>query len=180
MKKGAKTNRSGKPLEHALEQLRQNGFAHYKGRTINYVKIFPQKYVITHAPYITIYGTKGYHEGHIVADSQNGEDFVPESNGKIQIIIECKFQSGSGSTDEKIPYVIESFSYSDIKNWVLILNGGWWSKKGRGTAAVSYAKMQALKLSDSGKKLFVVSRYEFTELVLNAWGNKPPQVSAAI
>jgi hypothetical protein len=174
MKKGGKTNRSGKILEYVFEQLAHYGFQEIKGNQCKQIKVFPSRYVHTHASYVTIYGTEGFHEGNIVAHSQNHNDFIQDGD-HIGITIECKYQSTSGSVDEKIPYIFESFTESDLgdclPNWILVLDGDWWSKNPRGLAVVEYAKKRALEVSNESRRFLVVSRKEFKELIIHAWGN---------
>jgi PD-(D/E)XK nuclease superfamily protein len=141
MKKGAKTNRSGKPLEYISEQLAHCGFQEINGAQFSKIDVFPNRYVRTNVPYITIYGTKGFHEILIVTSEQNGFHFLADDIDKlIKIIVECKFQSTSGSTDEKIPYILETFKNSNVRNWILVLDGAWWIKTDRGKAVVNYVK----------------------------------------
>jgi len=174
MRKGAKTNRSGKVLEYVFEQLAHYGFQQINGNKLDDLIVYPSRFVHTHSKYNTIFETVGYHEGLIVADKQNGQDFLEYDwlpSGRIMIVVECKFQSGSGSVDEKIPYIIESFKESQVGyNWVLVLDGNWWTKNARGQAVVQYAKVKATQFNNEERRLLVLSRHEFKELVMRAWG----------
>jgi len=185
MKKAAKTNRSGKVLEYVFEQLAHYGFQQINGKEMAKIKVLPPRYVHTHAEYKTLWGTTGYHEGVIIADKQNRNDFIQNNEidyadldhveaarGQIMIVVECKFQSGSGSVDEKIPYILQSAEVSAIPNWILVLDGDWWIKNKRGQAVVQYAKHEAEQIAKqmADKRVLVLLRREFKELVLRAWG----------
>jgi PD-(D/E)XK nuclease superfamily domain len=172
MAKGrAKTKRSGNPLEYVIEQLTHYGFAQIKGSQIKRLKVYPPRFIHAHAEYETIFDTRGYHEGVIYADSQNGSDFLtssPFSNGSIiQIVIECKFQYSAGSVDEKVCYFIDSFRSSPVPNWIFLYDGSYWTGNERGKKVLAYLKRVTANTPD--KKAFVLSRNEFRTLVLAAW-----------
>ena len=61
-------------------------------------------------------------------------DIVLDNN----LAIECKFQKGTGTADEKFPYVLQEC----FKNWgkgIIVVDGSWWDE-GQGLNIVTYCK----------------------------------------
>lgn len=141
-------NTGGALFEQAISMLEVAGFyrVHWKeARDTMFDKV-----IVEHYPYKTIYGTRGRHEWAIITRSSS-------------CFIECKFQDGGGSVDEKLPYMLESFKsstawqpYPLIKNWIIAFEGPYW-RKGRGAAGVEWLKGRAAKFSSSRKTLVITN-----------------------
>ena len=128
---GKKRNTSvSRLLENAALSLRIAGFVIYDNfsqyRAANDRGTLPQRYLVEHYPHKSLYGTVGWKEGFI---SHNGTDYV----------FEAKWQNGSGSVDEKMPYLWEHFLSSPVPNWIVWFDGAWWREK-RGRNAVEWLR----------------------------------------
>jgi len=171
MKKSRKTStHNGQLLEQCIYCLAPIGFSvfdnihHYDKAIPN-----PNLCVIKNWPHKTLYGTPGRKEALIVASKCNG-NLISDRDGKFRVLIEAKFQTTSGSVDEKFPYIVESCLESSIENWVVVCGGLWW-KKGRGQSAVRWLRSQSGRVSDAGKQLIVVEQVKgFSEFITKYWG----------
>jgi hypothetical protein len=155
---------SGAMLEYARDSLRQHGFLFYENYN-SYCRAkkdgsipsrYPSRHCICNFPHETLYGTEGRKELYI----------YDEGNAYI---VEFKFQNGSGSVDEKFPYVWEAFLASRVPYWIVVYDGHWW-KSGRGKEAVIWLKNKGP--IPQGREFVVMQRREFAEFVLNRWGHK--------
>ena len=88
-------------------------------------------------------------------------------DGLIRIVIEAKYQDGSGSVDEKLPYVWLSFLQSDVHNWVVLLDGRFWRDK-RGKKAADWLRERAVEVP-VGRTFAVLTPREFIDLVARTW-----------
>jgi hypothetical protein len=170
---GGRTGSKGQGLEYCVEQLKHYGFLIYETKdAFSRAQKIPPRYVRKNFPHDTLYGGEGRKEALIVSDVGESEIFLSnDDNGElvINIIIEAKFQDVSGSVDEKIPYIIEQFKISPIKNWVVVMDGKYW-KETRGKRAFEYLKNKSALVSNNEQKMIVVDRKGFGDLVKQAWG----------
>lgn len=165
-----KKKRSGL-LEDCVQLLDGYGFHEYTTPTFKRAKVIPDRYVRRHYPHTTLYGTVGYKEGLIVAPDDGSGLFSPDNDGILRVVVEAKWQEGSGSTDEKLPLVWEAFLASPVRNWVVVLDGGFWDRTPRGKAAAAW--LQAKTPGPEGRRLYVVDRRGFRDLIKRAWGREP-------
>lgn len=131
---GKKRNTSvSRLLENAALSLRMAGFVTYDNfseyRVAKDRGILPERYFVEHYPHKALYGTVGFKEGFI---SHNGTEYI----------FEAKWQNGSGSVDEKLPYLWEHFLESPVANWIVWFDGKWWRDK-RGLRAVEWLRDRA-------------------------------------
>ena len=144
-----------------VNSLRLIGFVVYRGapgiKELEEADPRPDRYVVRGYPYSPLYGGKGSKEALIVA--QEGA-----------YIIEAKYQKGSGSVDEKFPYIWEQFLVSAVSNWIVVVDGPWW-QIGRGKRAVEWLRERSHH-SPSGRNFWVVDREGFITLALRLWGAK--------
>jgi hypothetical protein len=144
---GKKTSFGGKLLENVISCLRLKEFQVVKKES----PLLPRQ-LIKNWPYTNIYGTPGRYEWMMIAN-------------KYRAIIECKFQNGSGSVDEKFPYVAANFVKSDCHNMIVVHGGEWWIT-GRGAAAIRWLKKEAKTIRhQNNKNLSVYSFDEFIDFV---------------
>lgn len=113
---GAAANRNGKVMEKAiLSAFEEHGF-----RVFRYVEVRDKpskvdgldRYVLKNVPYTSIYGSSRCRTEYVI----HYEDRA--------IRVECKWQSSSGSVDEKFPYLwrnaVEQYPESEI---ILLVDG---------------------------------------------------------
>jgi len=113
---------------------------------------FTSDFLLTNYSYgTTIFGKKGTAKFLLVS---------PER--KMRIVIECKWQQGSGSTEHKIPYVylnlLESIPEDDI---IIVIDGGGW---GKGTISWLKTVASSKKYTDTStksKNIRIVNLKEF-------------------
>jgi hypothetical protein len=162
-KRKGKGGGKGFLLEQCVKALRMLGIPAYSNPEFQALQnTTPPKYIITNFPHPTLYGTAGRKEGYV---SCNG----------IEYIIETKFQDGSGSVDEKLPHVWESFIASPVANWIVVYSGRWWKNEIRGRAAILWFKQFAQdrrKLHDvpANRQFLIVNLDEFYDLAKELWG----------
>lgn len=86
----------------------------------------------------------------------------PEFTGRL----ECKFQTQGGSTDEKLPMILET---AREKEWqtVVVFGGPYWLQATRGQAAVEWLKRKAEELDGDRLQPFLFD--EFIDWVSNTW-----------
>lgn len=165
-----KRRASGKSalLEQCVEALQLVGFHIYKGNAVfEKVTVNQKRYVVQNFPHPSLYGGRGFKEAYIVGDDPTGT-FVTDENGRAHVIMECKWQEASGSVDEKLPYIYESFLASPYPNWVVIFDGRYW-RTPRGKQAVNW--LWGKSVSTGERRLYVVSRNQFIQLAKGTWGN---------
>lgn len=102
---------NGRTLEQQVQSLFMS-----RGFTLLSYKEFSKghvtgKYIVTHVPYRTIYGTQGKTEFLVV-------------DGDRKIRVECKWQQCSGSVDEKYPYLILNCMDMPESEIIILLDGG--------------------------------------------------------
>lgn len=175
--RGKKTGRAAGILENVVDNLRSVGFeiltrAEWLSKQDE--NTLPEQYVVRNWPHQSLYGGRGKKEALIVSGPcKNGIKFEHEGE-KIRIVVEAKYQSGSGSVDEKFPFVWESFLASEIPNWILLYDGKWWLEP-RGMAAVKWIKDRYAKTKSEGdlrvrnKTFYILNRRDMAELIGRAW-----------
>jgi PD-(D/E)XK nuclease superfamily domain len=151
------TRRKSDELEVCCDSLVAYGFQWFGNKGFNKLPLSdrPLRYLVRDYPHLSLYGTPGRKEGFLW-------------DGEREWIIECKVQDGSGSVDEKFPYVFEAFLISSVANWILVHNGRWWDTP-RGRAAIQWLKRRAA-LPPSGREFYVLSRDEFRNFAKRRWG----------
>ena len=107
---------------NVLEQTVKGAFSGKKFQIVNFRewKRNPEKYgeelLLTNVPYETIYGHGG-----------NTEFLLKSKRYDKEIRIECKWQQGPGSVDEKLPYlylnIIEKMPENEI---IVVIDGDGW------------------------------------------------------
>ena len=112
---GSHANKTGNVLEHTvIGTLSAHGFEMVMHR--EYTKS-PENYgkelLLKNVPYTTLYGGKGY-----------TEFLLSSKRFNLNIRIECKWQQGSGSVDEKLPYTYLSCVEAVGEDNVIILIDG--------------------------------------------------------
>ena len=157
------TNTSGKFLEQCVHVLKMRDYTFMsraewcKEWKKDSRKLFaPEKYAVANYPYKTLYGTPGHHEFAVFSRGTIPK-MLPYENG-TRVVIECKWQDGSGSVDEKFPYVVQTFLEREFENMAIILAGEWW-REGRGAGAVGWLRSSARKMPPE-KRLFVCDGFE--------------------
>lgn len=150
--------KSGNVLERTVKEvLSANGFEIVKyGDWIKNPDKFGSELLLTNAPFETIYKHRG-----------KTELLLKSQEHKLEIRIECKWQQGAGSVDEKLPYLyLNSIEAMPEKHIVVIIDGKGWK-----TGAIPWLKEAAAKKKyttnyNSNKKIEVLSLTDFM-----AWSN---------
>jgi len=157
-----------KTLEQCVDALLMAGFHDFTNGQFARLPEHPDKYVRLLFPHASLYGTAGKKEALIVARGA-WAPFIVDDDDWTRVVLEAKWQEGSGSVDEKLPYVWASFIESPVPNWVLVLDGNYWHRHARGQAAAEWAKARS---APDGRTWHVVNRRGFTELALEVWGGR--------
>lgn len=98
-------------------------------------------YVVRQAPYTTCYKVDGAIDAKLYI-----------TRNRI-VNIECKSQYGSGTTDEKFPYVFRCFEYArDCTEFILLYDGEHWTHSAKGRAAIQWAKEEAIAFEHRFRK----------------------------
>lgn len=161
---GRRTGGKSQLLENGVNTFHALGFHVYESeKQFDSALVVGERYVIRNYSCTSIYGTPSRKEAFIVAPPSDG--FVTDSDGRVRIIVEAKWQESSGSTDEKMPFVWQSFLESKIRNWIIIMDGAAW-KTSRGKAVVAW--MKSRQSPDDGR-WFVVNAKEFIHLATDTW-----------
>ncbi len=139
---GKKTSYGGKILEQAVCSFKLKNFEIINAEQFRDRNgLFrDERLLVKNFPYETLFGTPGRREYFLKSSEWQGH-------------LECKYQNGSGSVDEKIVYVVETLRRTEMKALIIIHGGNWWEKK-RGKEVIRWAKEQSLSLMrDYGKEL---------------------------
>lgn len=157
---GRRTSFGGQVLEAVVPALKLRNFQMCSWKEYNSSKndLFGNgalRLLIEHYPYTTIYGTPGRREYFISSVEWSGQ-------------LECKYQNVSGSTDEKLPYLLETLRATDVSGLVVIFAGRFYSKTQRGRGAVDWLKKQAVLLPEE-KELHVFTISEFINWAKAVW-----------
>jgi len=164
-RRGRRTGGKSQLLENGVNTLHALGFQIYDGKPqFDKAVVKRDRYVIRNYPCMSIYGTPGKKEAFIVAPPSEG--FVCGDDGRVRILVEAKWQESAGSTDEKMPFVWQSFLESDIPNWIVIMDGANW-KTTRGKAVVAWMKARE---APSDRRWYVTNAKEFIHLATATWG----------
>lgn len=152
-KKKRRSTYGGQLLEQVVSCLSLLGFqeVHRKDATLF------ERRIIKNWPYTTIYGTPGRREWCVFTRTE-------------AIPIECKFQDGGGSVDEKMPYIARSFIEHDDQEMFVVFAGPYWMR-GRGAKAVEWLRKESRQIKRlHGKTLRVFFLDDFLSHVKNRWG----------
>lgn len=164
-----KTGAKSQLLEQCVESLTFIAFVVYQTlENFHKSRVTTDYYVIRNYPHKSLYGTPGRKEALIVGPA-NCNEVVSDPDGNARCIVECKYQDGSGSVDEKLPYVYEHFLASEIKNWIIILDGKYWRTNKRALAGLRWLKARQVP---EGRRLIIVNRKEFNSIAKHIWGSK--------
>lgn len=152
MAKRKRTTRSGNVLERTVKEvLSANGFEIVKYRDwVRNPDKFGTEVLLTNVPFDTIYKHKGKTEFLLKSKKHN-----------LEIRIECKWQQGAGSVDEKLPYLyLNSIEAMPENHIVVVIDGEGWkagaipwlkeaaAKKKYTTSETSKKKIEVLKLAE--------------------------------
>lgn len=148
MTQGYEANHSGKFLEDILHrELAARGFLFRDyGEDADNLDMFAARIVVRNVPY------------HSLFDCESRSEFVI-TDGTRKIRVECRWQSTSGSVDEKFPYLLKNMEKCAPEREALILYGGEGARPG----AINYLKCEARKIT--AKTIHVVSIGEFPSWV---------------
>lgn len=153
MAKRKRTTRSGNVLERTVKEvLAANGFQIVKYRDWNKS---PEKYgtelLLTNVPFETIYKHRGKTEFLLKSKKHN-----------LEIRIECKWQQGAGSVDEKLPYLyLNSIEAMPEKHIVVVIDGSGWKAGAIPWLKEAAANRKYTTAATAKKKIEVLSLAEF-------------------
>lgn len=129
MSGGAEANESGLTWESWVKTVASSqGFVikNHRERANYIVPVAERRVVWTHAPYETI-----FHNVKEQKPTKTSTEFVVEC-GSDQVRIECKWQSTSGSVDEKYPFMFLNAVLTMKEPTVVLALGGEYFESGRG------------------------------------------------
>jgi len=158
---GTKTSHGGQILESVINALKLKNFSvcpnkEYCKQRNDGLLPAPPRLLVKNCNYTTIFGTPGRREWYIISTEWTGE-------------LECKFQAGPGSTDEKMLYVSETFRRNDEPHMAVVYGGPWWNS-GRGAAIIAWLKKEAEAIKrDRGKQLLVLDVNGFMNWAHRTW-----------
>ena len=142
---GTQANKTGSLLESTVRNtFSQKGFALRKFK--DYVRGGlgePEDVLLSHVPYISIYGHQGKTEFLALSPSRG-----------LEMRIECKWQQSSGSVDEKFPYLMENCKIMPEPQVLVLVDG-----KGYKPGALQWLKHEAA--SYTAKRVLVMDVTEF-------------------
>ena len=141
---GNRTSHGGQVLENIIQAMQLRDFAVISAEEFNRpcLEQQHQRLLVKNWPYTTIFGTQGRREYYIHS---------PEFRGQL----ECKFQSSSGSTDEKMILISETLRRTEETGMVLVYAGQWW-KEARGKKIIDWMKREAKTFDGTGKQFLVL------------------------
>ncbi len=153
MAKKKRTTRSGNVLEKTVKAvLSTNGFeiAKYRDWNKNPDK-FGTELLLTNVPFETIYKHRG-----------KTEFLLRSKKHKLEIRIECKWQQGAGSVDEKLPYLyLNSIEAMPEKHIVVIIDGKGWKAGAIPWLKEAAANKKYTTPTSTQKKIEILSLAEF-------------------
>ena len=158
---GCRTSFGGSILEAAIRALRMKRFSVVSHDEYTTAKgdLFSgqgSRWLVKHYPYETIFGTPGRREYYIASAEWSGQ-------------LECKFQNGSGSVDEKMVYISETLRRTDERALALVYAGKYWTDKDRGASVIQWMRAEATRIRDCGKQLLVFDMDQFIEWANETW-----------
>ena len=146
---GAIANKNGKVFEKMMLPIFENaGFEIFTSSQINKRTIQCERYVITNAPYKTIYGENGKTEFVIV-------------DGDRRIRVEAKYQASAGSVDEKYPYMLLNGIYAYPETEIIFVVDGGGYKPGAHRWLKDSIENNWLKYRESGKDIKLMNIADF-------------------
>ncbi len=163
MSQGSKANKTGVVLENiVISTLKAHGF---EVVPFNEFIKKPGKYgrelLLKHAPYKTLYGSKGYTEFLLLSKIHD-----------LEIRIECKWQQSAGSVDEKLPHLYLSCVETVPEDEVIILIDGDGFREGAKEWLRNAAKNRKyIPKDNSTKNIHVFNSTEFMTWVNNTFHN---------
>jgi hypothetical protein len=110
---GKRANENGGALENLVRTVRHRSLPEYKHKAEFEQaerKGLPARYMRRNYPHPTFWGTSGRRELYIHNDGH-------------EILVECKYQDVSGTTHEKLPYMLEAALASPIRHSVFVFLG---------------------------------------------------------
>jgi len=116
MSQGGHANTSGTVLEQlVVSTLAVHGFelVSYRDFACRPARYSGRDLLLRHVPYQTIYGGRGY-----------TEFLIKSRRFGLETRVECKWQSCSGSIDEKLPFTYLSCAEAVPENHIIILIDG--------------------------------------------------------
>ena len=156
-----RTSLGGQTLEDVIRSITLVGFVEVtpKERENARHDMFTEqsRLLVKNAPYTTMFGTPGRREYFIESAEWSGE-------------LECKFQNGGGSVDEKMVYISETLKRTSLERLAVVYGGQYWLKKKRGIAIIEWLKQEAVSISHQYKKeLLVLTLDDFIVWVARTW-----------
>jgi hypothetical protein len=156
----AKASFGGQTLENVIRAIKLVGFVEIKAKELAKAQsdMFPsERLLVRRSPYTTIFGTQGWREYFLHSKEWSGE-------------LECKFQNGGGSVDEKMVYVTETLKRTTLPRLALVYGGEYWTKESRGQAIIVWMKEEAKALRHTHQKeLLVMTLDEFIDWAGKTW-----------
>lgn len=150
---GGHANKTGSVLENlVVGTITTHGFlvVSYKDYMKNPVK-FGEELLLRNVPYTTLYGTKG-----------RTEFLLKSTKFSLNIRIECKWQQGAGSVDEKLPYLYLSSIEAMPENEIILLVDGEGFRPGAKGWIRNIAKQRKYIPDDKpNKRITVMNSTEF-------------------
>lgn len=146
-----KANRTGQTLEHQVERLiMDRGYIWLPQNRIEAAKILKQPFYTHQFPI-----SKSLYEG-----KNTRADFIllhPEKHPDF-LIIECKWQQGGGTTEEKLPYLVLNIKQNYPYETMVVIDGGghtkgaikWIHKQQGGRIKMVCDMAKLMKLANNG------------------------------
>lgn len=144
-------------LENCVDTLHALGFQLYESQgQFAAASVVPDRYVIRNYPHASLYSTPGRKEGYIHTEDE-------------AYILEAKWQDTSGSVDEKLPYIWESFLASPVSGWLAVFDGRFWREDARARQGIRWLKVRAAAETPGGREFLVMTRTEFIKWATAKW-----------
>jgi hypothetical protein len=160
MSGGRRTKHGGRMLEEIIRSLTLKDFSRrsYSEYKKEFGGLFPPeaRLLIERYPYPTMFGTKGYREYYLATKEWSGQ-------------LECKYQNESGSVDEKLVYVTETFRRDKEPAMAIVYGGDYW-ESGRGRSVIQWLRQESVALHHThNKDLRVHNTTQFYAWVKKTW-----------
>lgn len=158
---GRRASLGGQMLETVIKALtlkafHECGYQEYHKSRGDLFEHEEQRMLIRNYPYTTIFGTPGRREYYIHSQEWTGE-------------LECKFQSGGGSVDEKMLYLAETLRRGSEQRLAIVHGGAYWDREPRGQAIIKWLKAESKVLRQGGKELVVLGLDDFFRWANQTW-----------
>jgi hypothetical protein len=147
----------GQLLEQCVHGLKMMNIQSYTQAEFDKSQVRPDEFVLLNYSHPSLYGTEGRKEAYI---NLNG----------VEVVVEAKYQQGSGSVDEKLPYIWECFLVSSIPVWIVVFDGKYWAKHPRGEAALEWfrqhiGRRRVIDCVPPERKLYICTLKSFFDLI---------------